>query len=97
MRHPHTTILYDNDDDSTDEVVLPFTFRWLAKHSVTVVRVSTNGNINIDKDDNPSRDELCCDASPIVLGSSWPHSFFANGDVSVNSARLSDHIRVTDQ
>jgi hypothetical protein len=59
----------DDEDDETQEVVLPFVFHWLAEHSVTVVGVSTNGNINVDKDNKPDNDDLCCDPVRIARGS----------------------------
>jgi hypothetical protein len=55
-------------DDNTLLVNLPFTFNWLGVHPVTYVVVSTNGNINVDKYNNPSTESFF-NLRPIVADS----------------------------
>jgi hypothetical protein len=49
-----TLAALDSSDDVTEDIVLPFTFKWLGEYDVTVVRVSSNGFINVDKDNVPN-------------------------------------------
>ena len=65
----NTTSALDNSDDTTELIVLPFEFNWLGIYPVTVVRVSTNGFINVDKNNTPSANDMCCDGVPIVENS----------------------------
>ena len=52
-------------DDCSELVTLPFTFMWLGYYPVTQVYVSSNGNVNIDRNNNPSSSNMCCSATPI--------------------------------
>jgi hypothetical protein len=60
-------------DDAILDIILPFTFSWLGEYNVTVVRVSTNGFINVDKDSQPSADSSYCSAAatcPLIAAGS---------------------------
>jgi hypothetical protein len=71
-----------NDDSyPTTEVVLPFTFRWLGEYNVTVVRVSTKGHINVDKDDSPSS-RVLSPAEPIERDSTPSRISVAQGELA---------------
>jgi hypothetical protein len=58
----------DQEDDAIQLIFLPFTFNWLGVHPVTYVVVSTNGNINVDKYNNPSTESFF-NLRPIVADS----------------------------
>jgi hypothetical protein len=54
-------VALDNALDAIEDVDLPFNFSWLGAYNVDVVRVSTHGFINVDKDNTPNAgtDEYC--------------------------------------
>ena len=56
-------------DDNTVSVDLPFTFMPLGAYPVTVIRVGSNGHINIARNNNPSTSSACCSATPIITSS----------------------------
>jgi hypothetical protein len=55
-------------DDCTELVTLPFIFNWYGDTPITQVRVSSNGQINIDATDTSSN---CCGADPVVVGGAY--------------------------
>ena len=52
-------------DDCTELVSLPFLFQWWGDTPTTAVRVSSNGQINIDSTNTSSN---CCSADPVEVG-----------------------------
>jgi hypothetical protein len=57
-----------NCDDCTELVSLPFIFNWFGDTPITQVRVSSNGQINVNSSDSNSN---CCSADAVEVGGSY--------------------------
>jgi hypothetical protein len=68
-------------DDCTELVALPFTFNWYGDTSITQVRVSSNGQININSADTSSN---CCSADSVVVGGSYTQPRIAVAQEDLN-------------
>lgn len=55
-------------DDCTELVALPFTFNWYGDTAISAVRVSSNGQININSGDTSSN---CCSADAVEVGGAY--------------------------